>query len=431
MPSVKNKSKPVIGIIGLGYVGLPLLINFSKNNTNVIGFDVDLSKVKSLNSGKTYIEHIPSKNIKDAINNGAIATTDFSKINEVDMAIICVPTPISKHNEPDLSYVQNVLDLAGPYFVKNQILSLESTTYPGTTDEVMIPFVENLGFEVGKNFHVVYSPERENPGGNIEQSDIPKLVGGHTNKCTKKASILYSRTFKQVVEVSSPKIAELAKLLENIHRAVNLGMINEFKIICDKMGVDTYEVVQAASSKPFGFVPYYPGPGWGGHCIPVDPFYFSWKAKEFGLNARFIELSGELNNQIIEWVVRKAASILNKNKKSISHSKILLLGLSYKENVDDARESPSIKIYKILSSEGAKVDYSDPHIKTFPDTRILDKKSNKRSVKLTAKSLKGYDLVVLLTKHALFDYDFIKEHANYILDTRGAYNPDNKKIFRG
>ena len=428
----KSPKKRSVGIIGLGYVGLPLWINFAQSGAKVIGFDVDQKKVDLLNKGKTYIEHISAKSIKESVALGAESTTDFKFISELELIIICVPTPISKHNEPDLSFVRGVLDLCGPHLKKNQIISLESTTYPGTTEEILLPRIENYGFTVGKDFHLVYSPERENPGGDIEQSEIPKLIGGYTKLCLAKAKKLYGLVFKEIVEVPSVKIAELAKLLENIHRAVNIGMINEFKIICDKMGVDTYDVVKAASSKPFGFVPYYPGPGWGGHCIPVDPFYFSWKAKEFGVNARFIELAGELNNQVIDWVIAKAGTILNLKKQSLSGSKILLLGLSYKENVDDARESPSIKIYKKLINQGAKVDYSDPHFKKFPDTRIFDmKKSNVRSISLSASTLKKYDLVILLTKHKKFDYQMIKKYSNFILDTRGAFSPDNKKIFRG
>ena len=322
-----------------------------------------------------------------------------------------------------------IIERISPYLKKNQILSLESTTYPGTCDEVLAPLIQECGFEIGKDFHLVFSPERENPGGDIEQSAIPKLLGGFSEECSKKAEAIYNLVFDEVVIVQSLKVAELAKLLENTYRAVNLGLINEFKFICDAMNIDAFDVVEAAATKPFGFVPYYPGPGWGGHCIPIDPFYLSWKAKEFGLSARFIELAGEMNNNTIAWVQNKIASILNKKNLSLSSAKILLLGLSYKENVDDARESPSLKIFQWLLDNGSTVHYSDPHFPIFPSSSSYQ--SDQTSVHLSDESIQNYDLVVLLTKHKAFDYDLIKESAKLILDTRGVYKPDNLNIFRG
>jgi len=417
-----------VAIIGLGYVGLPLWINFSKH-VETIGFDVDEKKINTLNSSQSYIKHFGNAEIQKSIERGAEATTDFSRISEAKMIIICVPTPLTKNKDPDMKYVLSVLDLIKKYLKSGQILSLESTTYPGTTEELIKPIIESEGFKVGSDFHLIYSPERENPGGEISQENIPKVIGGVTKKCTDLGVSFYSKVFKEMVPVSSPKIAELVKLLENIHRAVNLGMINEFKMICDKMGIDTYEVVKAAASKPFGFVPYYPGPGWGGHCIPVDPFYFSWKAKEYGSTARFIELAGEMNELVIDWIKLKIQSLLNNQNKAVSNSKVLLLGLSYKENVDDARESPSLEIFDFLSKNGSEVEYSDPHFPDFPITRKFNYKQ--KSVNINKDSLSDYDLVVVLTKHNAFDYELILQHAKMILDTRGVFEVDNKNVFRG
>ena len=370
-----------IGVVGLGYVGLPLLINFAKK-FNVLGFDSSIDKVEKLNSGISYIDHIPNDEIKSISNSvDCIATCDFSNINTVDAIIICVPTPITKHREPNLEFVKKVMEDISPHLKENQIISLESTTYPGTTEELISDKLIEIGYEIGKNFYVVYSPEREDPGSGYPLSDIPKVIGGITSECTKKGSAIYSEIFKEIVPVSSVKVAELSKLLENIHRAVNLGMINEFKVICDSMGVDPFEVIEASATKPFGFVPYYPGPGWGGHCIPVDPFYFSWKAKEYGLNSKFIELAGELNFETQEFVLKKVSHALNLNNKSVNGSKILVLGLAYKPNVDDARESPSLSLFSSLSNMGANVDFSDPFFSKFPKTRRFD--FDKKSVPLS------------------------------------------------
>lgn len=421
------ETKETIGIIGLGYVGLPLLINFGKSY-NVLGFDSDEKKVEIINSGNSNIDHIPSSDIKNLVSNGSVATSDFSKINLVDAIIICVPTPITIHREPDLSYVKNVINQITPFLKAGQLISLESTTYPGTTEEVIGKNVQNAGFEIGKDIFITYSPEREDPGSKFKLQDIPKVIGGITDECLSRGAKLYSSVFKDVVKVNSVKVAELSKLLENIHRAVNLGMINEFKIICDAMSVDPFEVINAAATKPFGFVPYFPGPGWGGHCIPVDPFYLSWKAKEFGHSSRFIELAGELNLSTQSWVLSKISESLNNKNLSISQSKILILGIAYKPDVDDARESPALNIFSELHKNGADVDFSDPYFSELPGTRKFNFK--KEGVELTPSNLSRYDVVVLLTNHNKYDYDLIYENARLIVDTRGVYDADGIKVIR-
>ena len=421
------KTEETIGIIGLGYVGLPLLINFGKSY-KVLGFDSDEKKVEVINSGKSNIDHIPSSDIENLISNGPIATSDFAKIKLVDAIIICVPTPITIHREPDLSYVTNVVNQIIPFLKSGQLISLESTTYPGTTEEVIGKKVQDAGHEIGKDIFITYSPEREDPGSNFKLQDIPKVIGGITNECLTKGSKLYSSVFNDVVQVNSVKVAELSKLLENIHRAVNLGMINEFKIICDAMSVDPFEVINAAATKPFGFVPYYPGPGWGGHCIPVDPFYLSWKAKEYGHSSRFIELAGELNLSTQSWVLSKISESLNIKNLSISQSKILVLGISYKPDVDDARESPALNIFSELYKNGADVDYSDPYFSELPHTRKFN--IEKKGIDLTPSNISSYDAVILLTNHTKYDYDLIYQNANLIIDTRGVYDVDNIKVIR-
>ena len=421
------KTEETIGIIGLGYVGLPLLINFGKSY-KVLGFDSDEKKVEVINSGKSNIDHIPSSDIQNLISNGPIATSDFAKIKLVDAIIICVPTPITVHREPDLSYVINVVNQIIPFLKSGQLISLESTTYPGTTEEVIGRKVQDAGHQIGKDIFITYSPEREDPGSKFKLQDIPKVIGGITNECLTKGSKLYSSVFNDVVQVNSVKVAELSKLLENIHRAVNLGMINEFKIICDAMSVDPFEVINAAATKPFGFVPYYPGPGWGGHCIPVDPFYLSWKAKEYGHSSRFIELAGELNLSTQSWILSKISESLNIRNLSISQSKILVLGIAYKPDVDDARESPALNIFSELYKNGADVDYSDPYFSELPRTRKFN--IEKKGIDLTPSNISSYDAVILLTNHTKYDYDLIYQNANLIIDTRGVYDVDNIKVIR-
>ena len=418
----------IIGIVGLGYVGLPLLLRYTQVGFKVIGFDIDDFKVNSLNAGKSYIEHIAADKIQ-AAQSLFDATTDFSRIGECDAIILCVPTPLNQYREPDISYVINTTDAVKPYFRAGQLLSLESTTYPGTTEEELLPRVEESGLKVGEDFFLVYSPEREDPGNpNFETRTIPKVVGGHTDKCLQVGIALYGAAIDQVVPVSSTKAAEMTKLLENIHRAVNIGLANEMKIVADKMGVDIYEVIDAAKTKPFGFVAYYPGPGIGGHCIPIDPFYLTWKAREFGVNTRFIELAGEINSGMPDYVVNKTALALNDREKSLKGSHVLILGIAYKKNVDDMRESPSVFVMEKLRDLGVKVDYSDPHVPSFPKMREHNFELD--SVALTAENIASYDCVILTTEHDKFDYALLEQHAQLIVDTRGKFSTQSGKVIK-
>ncbi|UOO90579.1 nucleotide sugar dehydrogenase [Vitreoscilla massiliensis] len=423
----QNK-EAIIGIVGLGYVGLPLLLRYTQVGFKVIGFDIDDFKVNSLNAGKSYIEHIAADKIQ-AAQSLFEATTDFSRISECDAIILCVPTPLNQYREPDISYVIDTTDAVKPYLRAGQLLSLESTTYPGTTEEELLPRVEESGLKVGENFFLVYSPEREDPGNpNFETRTIPKVVGGHTDKCLQVGIALYGAAIDQVVPVSSTKAAEMTKLLENIHRAVNIGLANEMKIVADKMGVDIYEVIDAAKTKPFGFVAYYPGPGIGGHCIPIDPFYLTWKAREFGVNTRFIELAGEINSGMPDYVVNKTALALNDREKSLKGSRVLVLGIAYKKNVDDMRESPSVFVMEKLRDLGAKVDYSDPHVPSFPKMREHNFELD--SVALTAENIAAYDCVILTTEHDKFDYALLEQHAQLIVDTRGKFTTQSGKVIK-
>jgi UDP-N-acetyl-D-glucosamine dehydrogenase len=358
-------------------------------------------------------------------NNGFTATADFSEIANVDAIIICVPTPLGVHNEPDLIYIHGTLENIKPHLKENQLLVLESTTYPGTTEEELAPFIEEAGFEIGNNYFLGYSPERENPGNNSYTTQtIPKVVSGHTQKCLELTTILYNQIIDQTVPVSSTRVAEMTKIIENIHRAVNIGLVNELKMVADKMNIDIYEVINAAATKPFGFTPYYPGPGLGGHCIPIDPLYLLWKAKKIGMNTRFIELAGEINSAMPNYVVHKVVEALNTAGKSINGRKILILGISYKKNVDDIRESPSLTIMDILINMDADVQYSDPFLPRIPKTRKYD--FNLRSIELISKNIKLFDVVVLLTDHDDFDYKLIEKDAKLIVDTRGRFNHSSK-----
>tara|TARA_R110002124_G_scaffold55108_2_gene156046 strand:+ start:8172 stop:9482 length:1311 start_codon:yes stop_codon:yes gene_type:complete len=409
-----------IGIVGLGYVGLPLALRYCAVGYPVLGFDIATDKVERLNAGETLIEHIPAEAVAEARRTGFEATTDFARASECDALIICVPTPLNKYREPDLSFVLNTVDSLTPHLRPGQVISLESTTYPGTTDEELAPRVGATGLVVGESVFVVYSPEREDPGNaNFTTSSIPKVCGGVTPDCLRAGIALYGQVIDQVVPVSSTRAAELTKLLENIHRAVNIGLVNEMKIVADRMGIDIHEVINAAATKPFGFVPYYPGPGLGGHCIPIDPFYLTWKAREFGLHTRFIELAGEINSAMPDYVVSKITAALNERRKSMMDSRVLVLGIAYKKNVDDMRESPSVMIMEKLRDLGAIVSYSDPHIPVFPTMR--EHHFDLSSVTLTADVVAGYDVVLLATDHDRFDYDLLRAHAPLIIDTRGKY----------
>lgn len=419
LSKLENK-EAVIGIAGLGYVGLPLMLRYSDIGYKVVGIDIDEQKIKQLNAGKSYIEHITPESIERACKGGFEATTDFSRARECDALILCVPTPLNKYREPDISYVTSTMDALKPHLRAGQVISLESTTYPGTTEEELLPRVQENGLKVGKDLFLVYSPEREDPGNpDFETRTIPKIVGGHTDACLKVGAALYKPAIDQVVPVSSTRAAEMTKLLENIHRAVNIGLVNEMKIVADRMGIDIFEVVDAAKTKPFGFTAYYPGPGLGGHCIPIDPFYLTWKAREYGLHTRFIELSGEVNRGMPEYVVGKLMDGLNDAGKALKSSRILVLGIAYKKNVDDMRESPSVEIMELIEAKGGVVAYSDPHVPVFPKMREHHFKLS--SEPLNAKTLAEFDAVVLATDHDRFDYEMIKEHARLIIDSRGKY----------
>lgn len=410
----------VIGIVGMGYVGQPLALRYAGIGFKVLGFDIDEAKVDLLNAGKSEIEHIDDAAIASANEQGMECTTDFRRAAEADALILCVPTPLNKYREPDLSFVIVTTESLVPYLRSGQIVSLESTTYPGTTEEELLPRISSRGLVVGQDIFLVYSPEREDPGNsNFTTNTIPKVVGGHTANCLAIGKALYGQAIDRIVPVSSTKTAEMTKLLENIHRAVNIGLVNEMKIVADRMGIDIFEVIDAAATKPFGFTPYYPGPGLGGHCIPIDPFYLTWKAREFGLHTRFIELSGEINRAMPEYVVGKLVKALNDRRKSLNGAQVLVLGIAYKKNVDDMRESPSVEIMELIRAAGGEVSYSDPHVAVFPKMR--QHSFDMRSVSLTPEILARYDAVVLTTDHAKFDYDIIHTHASLIIDSRGVY----------
>lgn len=425
---LKDKTA-VVGIVGLGYVGIPLALRFSSVGYRVLGFDIDADRVKSLNAGSSPIKHISSDAIAGMLKGGFEATGDFARIAEADTIIICVPTPLSKHREPDLSFIVSTMESVTPHLRHGQIISLESTTYPGTTSEVLAPFITRRGFEIGKDNFLVYSPEREDPGNpDFTTHTIPKVVGGTTPKCLEMGELLYGAAVDKVVPVSSTQVAELTKLLENIHRSVNIGLVNEMKIIADRMGIDIYEVIDAAATKPFGFTPYYPGPGLGGHCIPIDPFYLTWKAREYGLSTHFIELAGEINRDMPGFVVSKISQALNDRQKSLKGSRILALGIAYKRDVDDMRESPSVFVMERLRDSGASVDYSDPNVPEFPKMR--EHHFELDSVDINPKTLRDYDCVVLLTDHSEFDYAEILEHSALIIDTRGKYREAHPNVVK-
>jgi len=424
-----NNKKAKIGIFGLGYVGLPLCLTYSEKGYEVIGFDIDEKKLSILRQKKSYINHIENERINDVFKSKKLEVTScFERVKELDALIICVPTPLTKNRTPDLSYIESTINNILPYVKKGQIMSLESTSYPGTTEEIIKPKIEEANFNIGEDFFLIYSPEREDPGNpNFNTSNIPKVMGGVSENCKILGTALYEQVICKVVTLSSPKAAEMTKLLENIHRAVNIGLINEMKILCDKMGVDLYEVIEAASTKPFGFTPYYPGPGLGGHCIPIDPFYLTWKAKEFELRTRFIELAGEINSSMPNYVVQKISDTLNDSKKSLRESKVLILGITYKKNVDDMRHSPSVEIIKLLLEKGAKVSFSDPHYQSFPEMR--NHSFNFKSLELDPKTVSEFDVCVLCSDHDLFDYEMILENCCKLIDTRGRFKPSNK-VFR-
>ncbi|OGL43435.1 MAG: UDP-N-acetyl-D-glucosamine dehydrogenase [Candidatus Schekmanbacteria bacterium RBG_16_38_10] len=412
---IKSK-KAQIGIIGLGYVGLPLVIEFCKTKFHVTGFDIDPEKVKLLSSGRSYIKHINASSITKC-GDLFTPTTDFSKLSKMDCIIICVPTPLNKYREPDMSYVFNTTKTVAQFLSRNKLIVLESTTYPGTTDEDMRKILEGTGLKAGKDFHLAFSPEREDPNNKYFSTNaIPKIVGGYTSDCLEIAKTLYDSIFVKTIPVSSTKVAEATKLLENIYRSVNIALVNELKMLFDRMGIDIWEVIEAAKTKPFGFQAFYPGPGLGGHCIPIDPFYLTWKAREYDFPTKFIELAGEINTFMPYYVVQKTIEAINEKGKSISGAKILILGLAYKKDVDDPRESPSLKLIELLKDKGAKVDYNDPYIPIPPKMRKY--KLDIKSVSLSAKTLAKYNCVIIATDHSEYDPQFIIDNASLIIDTR-------------
>ncbi len=419
LKAVKNRTARV-GIMGLGYVGLPLIRTYCAAGFDCLGFDVDPAKIRSLNAGKSYIKHIPSALIKQMVATGRFKSSgDPERLRECDALIICVPTPLTKNREPDMTYVESTAHLVADHLRRGQLVTLESTTYPGTTRELVRPILESTGLKAEQDFFLAYSPEREDPGRKDHSTaTIPKLVGGVGPKSSRIAVALYRAAIEQVVPVSSCEVAEAAKILENVYRSVNIAMINELKMLFDRMGVDVWEVIRAAATKPFGFQPFYPGPGLGGHCIPIDPFYLTWKARQYDMTTRFIELAGEINTSMPHYVISRLAEALNSKKKPINGSKVLVLGLAYKKDVDDIRESPSIELIEMLRKRGAKVDYNDPLITRTPKQR--EHNLGMTSKKLTAIMLKSYDCVLIATDHTAYDYAWIVRHARLIVDTRNA-----------
>ena len=418
-----------VGVIGLGYVGLPLALRFSEAGFRVIGFDIDQAKADAINSGRSYFLHIPDAAVAAARARCFEATTQVSRAAEADALIICVPTPLTASREPDLSFVINTVESILPCLRAGQLISLESTTYPGTTEEELKPRIEQLGFKVGEDIFLCFSPEREDPGNpHFTTRNIPKICGGATSACLEAGVALYSQAVDKVVPVSSTRAAEMIKLLENIHRSVNIGLVNEMKIIADRMDIDILEVIRAAATKPFGFVPYYPGPGLGGHCIPIDPFYLTWKARQYGLHTRFIELAGEINSAMPHWVIGKVVDALNERRKPLNGSRVLVLGIAYKKNVDDMRESPAVELMSLLAARGARVEYSDPHVPVFP--RMRKYRFELESVPVSSETLSQYDAVLIATNHDAFDYDMIREHARLVVDTRGVYRESAPNIVR-
>lgn len=418
----KLRSKQaVVGVVGLGYVGLPLMITFGRKGVRVLGFDIDPNKIERLHRGESYIEHIPSEPIASLVTDGMIdATDDFSRIPDVDAILMCVPTPLDAHREPDMTYVEGTARAIGPYVRQGHLVVLESTTYPGTTDELLKSILEDLsGLEAGKDFFLAYSPEREDPGNpNFDTQRIPKVVGGYSPACRDAAVALYEQALDQVVPVDSARVAEMTKLFENIFRSVNIALVNELKVLCDRMDIDVWDVIRAASTKPFGFMPFYPGPGLGGHCIPIDPFYLTWKAREYELSTRFIELAGEINTGMPLYVVQRTAEALNQQKKPLNGAKVLILGLSYKRDIDDSRESPAFKVIELLRERGAEVSYHDPHVPAAPKKRDYDLQM--KSIDLTAEALAAVDAVVIVTDHRAVDYALVVQHAPLVVDTRNA-----------
>ncbi len=424
LPDAENYSSNMkIAIVGLGYVGLPLCLQFARNEVEVIGLDVDGKKVQSINAGRSYIEHIDSAAINEAVQAGRLtASADFARVREVEAIIICVPTPLNKNREPDISYIIQTGEAISRHLQKGTLVVLESTTYPGTTDTDLREVLEvGSGLDAGRDFHLAFSPEREDPGNpDSKVARIPKVIGGLTPACLERAKALYGLAIQTLVPVSSCRAAEATKLLENIFRSVNIALVNELKVVYGAMDIDVWEVINAAKTKPFGFMAFYPGPGLGGHCIPIDPFYLTWKAREYGQNTRFIELAGEVNTSMPEFVVRRVSDALNTREKSVKGSRVLILGLAYKANVDDDRESPSYHLLDLLKQHGAHVDYFDPHVPVIRPTREHPHWAGTRSVEWKQEIIASFDLVLISTAHKAVNYQQLADWAQGIVDTRNA-----------
>jgi len=407
-----------VAVIGQGYVGLPLAVEFARAGFPVYGIDIDEKRIARLARGQSYIQDVPTADLAPLVRQGRLKpTTDFSVLRRCGAVSICVPTPLSKTRDPDMSFVVSAAEQVARYLHKDELVVLESTTYPGTTDELILPLLEKTGLKVGKDFFLAFSPERVDPGNpDFQTRNIPKVVGGITPNCTKAGTALYGQVMDRVIPVSSTRVAEMVKLLENTFRSVNIGLANETALLCERLGIDTWEVIDAAATKPFGFMPFYPGPGLGGHCIPVDPFYLSWKARSAGFEARFIELAGQVNGKMPEHVVRRVVQSLNQRKRGVNGSRILVLGAAYKANIDDVRESPSLDIMELLIEMGAKVEYADPHV---PSLDLLGRRM--KAVPLTQARLRRADCVVLASAHREFDYPLVLRASRAIVDTRNAF----------
>jgi len=415
--------RKMLSIIGLGYVGLPLCLQIARNGVSVLGLDIDQAKVDAINSGESYIHHILPETVAEQVEAGRLhASVDFSRVAECEAIIICVPTPLSKNREPDISYIVKTAEAISPHIRPGTLVVLESTTYPGTTDEDLLTVLEaGSGLKAGTDFHLAFSPEREDPGNpDSKVATIPKVVGGLTPQCLQRATELYSRAIQRIVPVSSCRAAEATKLLENIFRSVNIALVNELKIVYGAMGIDIWEVIEAAKTKPFGYMPFYPGPGLGGHCIPIDPFYLTWKAREYGQATRFIELAGEINTSMPQHVIRKLAEALNTHKKPLNGCKILLVGLAYKANVDDDRESPTYVLMDLLNAAGAEVAYYDPYVPVIKHTREHPQWAGTKSIEWLESKIASFDAVLIATAHANVNYTELVDWSQLVIDTRNA-----------
>ena len=420
-----------VGVVGLGYVGLPLAVEFARAGFSTTGFDLDADKVRAIYAGKSYIDDVPTKDVADLRAKGLLtATTDFDALKDVDTVNICVPTPLRKTKDPDLSFIVAAAESVAVRLRPGMLIVLESTTYPGTTDELVLPILQRTGLVCGRDFFLAFSPERIDPGNRkFHTRNVPKVVGGVTSDCTRLASALYETAIETIVPVSSPRVAEMVKLLENTFRAVNIGLVNEIALMCDRLGIDVWEVVSAAATKPFGFMPFYPGPGLGGHCIPIDPFYLSWKAKQSGFEARFIELAGAVNGAMPHYVVSLVGDALNGIRLPLNGSRVLLAGVSYKRDVDDIRESPALDLLALLQARGAILDYTDPHVPMLPG-RLWPNGINLEHVEVEALPAGSYDCVVVMTDHAAFDYDLLQRAGKVVVDTRNAIKNPGPNVLR-